>query len=135
MSIRQGYKTKQRQIIEDCLKNNKNRHLTVEDIKRIIIVQKMSVGRTTIYRTLEKLFEEGKARKYTANRGDSACYQYADDTCCQHFHLKCASCGKIIHTECEKIPALYTHIFKEHKFKVDDTKTVIYGLCEDCSEE
>ena len=129
------YKTKQREIVENCLKSNNERHLTVDEITDILRQKGADVGRTTVYRTLEKLIQEGRVRRYAAAKGDSACYQYLTDNAChEHFHLKCTGCGKLLHIKCEHMKELNEHILSEHKFRVDKLQTVLYGLCEDCAE-
>ncbi len=134
MKSEQGYKTKQRSTVEECLKNNMNRHLTVDEIVEILKGSGADVGRTTVYRTLEKLVGENKVRKFSVPQGDSACFQYIDDSerQCIHFHLKCNKCGKLYHMECEQMESLSSHIEAHHGFKVDSLKTVLYGVCREC---
>ncbi|MBE6728096.1 MAG: transcriptional repressor [Ruminococcaceae bacterium] len=128
-----GYKTKQRAIVEEALRQNNGNHITVEELTEQIALQGNAVGRTTVYRCLEKLVSEGRVQKYAAV-GESACYQYlSDEGCHDHFHLKCVSCGKLIHIECEHITELAKHIGEEHGFSVDKLKTVLYGKCKECS--
>ncbi len=128
------YKTRQRGIIEKCMQDNKNRHLTAEDIIELLKAQNCVVGRTTVYRTLERLIKENKVRRYETGNGLSACFQYveADTFCCEHFHLQCTSCGKLFHVECEHLSSIGAHIKSEHGFSVDKTRTVFYGLCDNC---
>ncbi len=130
-----SYKTRQRTQILDCLIDNKSKHLTADEISVILKKQGNEVGKTTVYRSLEKLMEEGSVRKYICEEGKSACFQYVDDSenCHRHFHLKCIKCGKLIHLECDYLSDLEQHIFEHHKFTVDNTKTVLYGVCEECS--
>ncbi len=129
------YKTRQRSQVLNCLIDNKAKHLTAEEIAVILKQHGAEVGKTTVYRTLEKLVEEGSVRKYLCEEGKSACFQYVDDSgeCHLHFHLKCIKCGKLIHLECDYLSDLENHIFEHHKFTVDNTKTVLYGVCGDCS--
>lgn len=131
------YKTRQRSQILNCLIENKSKHLTADEIAVILKEQGCEVGKTTVYRSLEKLMEEGSVRKYICEEGKSACFQYVDGgkNCHQHFHLKCIMCGKLIHLECDYLSDLEQHIFEHHKFIVDNTKTVLYGICEECSNE
>ena len=79
--------------------------------------------------------EDGSVRKYLCEEGKSACFQYVGDSeeCRLHFHLKCIKCGKLIHLECDYLSDLEKHISEHHKFTVDNTKTVLYGVCEDCA--
>ena len=130
-----GYKTKQRALVEGILSENCGRHLTVEQVVELLEKNGSHVGRTTVYRCLEKLIEEGSVQKYAAAAGESACYQYLNgESCHEHFHLKCTSCGRLIHIECEHLGELSEHIGSEHGFKVDKLKTVLYGLCEKGAE-
>lgn len=133
MTASTGYKTKQRALVESVLRDNAGRHFTVEEVVELLEKEGSHVGRTTVYRCLEKLIDEGNVQKYSASAGESACYQYlGGGHCHEHFHLKCTSCGKLIHIECGHIGELSEHIAAEHGFKVDKLKTVLYGLCEEC---
>lgn len=128
-----NYKTKQSELIEEYLKANADRHLTVDDICAGL---KNEVGRTTVYRNLERLCLSGTVRKYILTDGGSACYQYADcGAQSRHFHLKCLKCGRLFHLECEHLKEIDGHIRAEHGFAVDPTRTVFYGLCEKCLSE
>lgn len=131
------YKTKQRSQVLNCLIENKSKHLTADEITDILKQQGTEVGKTTIYRSLEKLLKDGSVRKYICEEGKSACFQYVDENenCHRHFHLKCVKCGKLIHLECDYLSDLERHIFEHHKFTVDNTKTVLYGICEECNHE
>ena len=134
MTENKGYKTKQRTVIEALLEKNEG-HLTVEEICKKLEKSGDNVGRTTVYRTLEKLEREGIVRKYSAV-GESCCYQYigGDSECNNHFHLKCEKCGKLIHLECSELISISGHISEHHGFSVNPLKTVFYGVCEVCSK-
>lgn len=136
MRTADGYRTKQRTIVENCLKENHNIHMTVDDIVLFLAKKGENVGRTTVYRTLEKMVRENKARKYVTGKNDSACFQYLEtfDTCHRHFHLKCVDCGTLLHVDCEKINQLSNHIASEHGFMLDTVQTVLYGRCEGCQK-
>ena len=128
------YKTKQRSLIEDVLKNSHGEHLTVDMIAEKLNESGNNVGITTIYRCLERLVGENKVHKFSAQAGQSACYSIiSDELCHEHFHLKCTSCGRLIHIDCGHFEELTEHIKKAHSFKIDNFKSVLYGVCEDCS--
>lgn len=129
-----GYNTKQRREILACLQENKNKHLTADNVYNILISQGVAVGRTTVYRHLERLYCDKTVRKFTLGDSSCACYQLADDSdgCHNHYHLKCTVCGALLHTECDFLNELSEHIFKDHNFTVDGEKTVLYGICETC---
>ena len=118
-----SYNTKQSKMVFDILLENKDRHLTADEIFEKLRKSGESVGKTTIYRHLEKLCASGEVRKFTGGDGDSACYQYAG---------KNAECRELIHAECKFLSELSAHIYNEHGFKVDGSRTVLYGVCGDC---
>lgn len=131
----QHYKTKQKTIIEEAIKCSKDKHITVDSLAAKLDKMGEKVGRTTVYRCLERLTEEGVVRKYQT-AGESACYQYVSgEECHEHFHLKCEECGKLIHIECEKIVDLNAHINEHHGFSVNKLKTVLYGVCKECASK
>lgn len=132
-----NYKTKQRAEILECLIDNRNRHMTADEIAQKLTEEGAAVGRATVYRTLYKLMEEGKVRRFIADEGRSSCYQLVDENggCEEHFHLKCVKCGKLIHLKCDHLKDLEKHIFERHKFVVDNTRTVLYGICGECENE
>ena len=125
-----SYKTRQKDIILIAIKKQKQ----VFTVKEIHQQLKDQVGLTTIYRLIDKLVEDGRLRKNVGTNND-AYYQYLED--CKHdnhFYLKCSSCGKIIHVDCDCINNLYSHIFKNHKFKLNKKNIIIDGICERCME-
>ena len=131
------YKTKQKQFIMQCIKSMKDEHFTVDSIFGALIKSGENVGRTTVYRYLEKLSNEGILRKFTMPQGESACYQCIDkkEHCNEHFHLKCEKCGSLIHMECDELNGIIAHIKSHHGFCLNPLKTVIYGVCEGCTSK
>jgi Fur family ferric uptake transcriptional regulator len=123
-----GYRTRQKDIILSFIKAGGDRHMTAGEIAAGLSGQ---VGVTTVYRTLEKLENSGEVRKFIAEEGKSACYQYVPESgqCNMHFHLKCLDCGRLIHLDCEFMNELDEHIRCDHGFTVDSSRTVLYGHC------
>ncbi|HHX56934.1 MAG TPA: transcriptional repressor [Clostridiales bacterium] len=129
-----GYKTKQKEKILEHIKANMDRHITAAEIVAHLNAEGTTVGATTVYRYLDKLVEIGYVRKYIMDEKSSACYQYVQENeeCGEHFHLKCVKCGELFHTSCDFMQGIDVHILKHHGFRVDNTKTVLYGECESC---
>lgn len=126
------YNTKQKQLIIDYLKDNSDKCLTVFDIKKHFEKSNIEIGQTTIYRCLDLLEKDNKVVKYV--NSDCSSYQYIEDDCHLHFHLKCIKCGNLIHLDCLELEKLESHIKGEHKFQIDNSKTIIYGICKICIE-
>lgn len=130
-----GYRTRQREIILDYLRKCQDSHVTIDEVTDHLKTEGNKVGRTTIYRYMEKLTDEGLLRKYHIEEGVGACYQYQSDSeCNDHFHLKCTECGKLFHVDCEFLSQIELHVYEHHNFIVDNSKTVLYGLCSECQK-
>lgn len=129
-----SYNTRQRELILEYIKSNAENHLTADAIA--LALKSEQVGKTTVYRYLEKLCEQHIVRKYILSEGKSACYQYAGGADCHdHFHLKCLKCGKLIHLECGHLKDIESHIKSDHGFIIDSSRTVFYGVCSDCANK
>ena len=130
-----GYRTKQRELIERFLIEHSDRHLSADDVAAYLREQGSPVGKSTVYRCLDLLVEQGSVRRYFLEEGHGACYQYSDGDgrCHEHFHLKCTGCGRLIHVECDYLSEVAAHVLEHHGFTIDNTKTVLYGLCSDCA--
>ena len=62
------YQTKHRLDIINCLKNNEDKHLTVEEVSSLL---NGSVPLATLYRIIDSLLQEGMIRKYSIdNKGE-----------------------------------------------------------------
>ena len=133
MRTQGGYKTRQRDMILNLLKNNTDCHLSADEIANMLKNDGNKVGTTTVYRYLEKLQSEGVVRKYTADK-DKARYSYAEKECREHFHLKCTMCGAVLCADCDFMSELCGHISTDHGFAVSPSKTVLYGICSKCAE-
>ncbi len=130
-----GYKTRQRERILRLLTENAGRHLSVDEVVDHLRGQGEPVGKSTVYRYLDRLVEQGLVRRYFLEEGVGACYQYAggEERCREHFHLKCIGCGVLLHVECSYLDEVAQHVASHHRFAIDQTKTVVYGLCELCA--
>ena len=117
----------------DFLSINKDRHYTVEEIVEALSHAENRPGKSTVYRQVSRLWEDGVIRRFEAADTDRFVYQYAVGIDCEHhFHLKCASCGMLIHMECDKLAAVREHIHKDHGFLIGGS-SVIYGVCANCA--
>lgn len=127
------YHTKQKEVILEQLKLTKSHHVTVDDLYSLLQSNGLDVGKTTVYRQLEKLVQQGFVRKYNIEN-ERCCYQYVGENqaCSEHFHLKCICCGRLIHVNCNMLKNVSQHMLAEHDFMIDSSKTVFYGKCDAC---
>ena len=130
-----SYNTKQREAVFEYIVSLGNTHVTAAQIVSHFEAEELSVGRTTIYRHIDKLTQDGKLRKYNVDGIVGACYQYITDNGEQQkkLLLKCEDCGELIHLECDELDEIHRHIYLDHTFKVNIAKTVFYGKCGACA--
>lgn len=128
------YNTRQKQVIYEYLLSNRERLLSCDEISDNLKSMGTPVGKATLYRFLDSLVSSGDARKIADDGKKSAAYQLLDKdmNCHGHMHLKCTCCGALTHLGCDFMSTVGEHILKHHKFKIDNSKTLIYGICEDC---
>lgn len=129
------YNTRQKQIIYDYLSDNRELLLTCDEISDGLKLQSTPVGKATLYRFLDMLVSSGDARKVVDQSKKSAAYQLLDKemNCDDHMHLKCNCCGSITHLGCDFMHSVGEHILEHHQFRIDNSRTLIYGVCNKCS--
>ena len=134
-NIKINYKTRQRDLLLDFVKSTSGSHFTAEDVKIYCEKNHILLGTATIYRGLEKLLDEHFINRYFLDDKSAACYEYVGETerdLKNHFHLKCESCGNLIHLECSDLDSIKNHLLQKHGFLLNSFKTVFYGVCNEC---
>ena len=128
---KRGYSTRQRGAVLAFLQNHPGECFSAQQIHASL---GGLVGQTTVYRALELLEKQGEVLRFTTGE-DTAVYRLVEGACHKHMHLKCLSCGEIIHMDCGFIGELSAHLSTEHAFALDPMHTVIYGRCAKCEKE
>lgn len=88
------------------------------------------VSRPTVYRALSELVEAGLLRKMTLN--GRAVYEH-DYGYPQHDHLYCHKCDKLIEFHSDEVKQIRDAVAREHLFRVNGHRLIIFGVCNDCS--
>lgn len=136
MAERSMYKTKQRELLISYLKEMQGEHITAYDACEYLKSQGEKIGQSTVYRQLERLVDEGIVSKYVVDGSTSACFEYTGEE--SHvsagvcFHCKCEVCGKLIHMHCGELEEIGTHLYADHRFRLNPMRTVFYGVCDAC---
>ena len=130
-----GYRTRQKEIIMEYFRACEGEHRMAVDIAEYLKGKGQNIALSTIYRTLERLENEGFLQKYVIDESSAACWQYIKEhsKCDAQFHLKCTSCRRLIHVDCNFLADVNEHIKEHHGFQIDSLKTVLYGKCADCA--
>ena len=126
------YNTEQKKLLVEFLKCNTETAYTVEEI-----VEKMEgkLAKSTVYRLILKLTEDGCVKRMTRGTGRTFVYQMIaieGEHCHAHLHLRCTDCGKVIHMKESVSHELLDAIRQESDFSVSERDTVILGKCSAC---
>ena len=124
--------TGQRQAIMDVLIENSSKHLSADEIYKILSEKNTGIGIATVYRTLS-MFE--KLKFVTRINLDDGCirYQVSDFQAeHEHHHLICESCGCIQDIKDDQLEVLEKKVLAENGFHVYNHKVKLYGLCNKC---
>lgn len=136
MNMKNIYQTKQRKAVMDYLAQNQEHVYSIGEIADVVSAQK-GIGKSTVYRVVHHLAEEGIVRLFREENSKSFLCSYIGESrrCSEHFHLKCMQCGRLFHTDCKLLDEIRQHFYTEHSFIINAEKTVFYGLCKKCREE
>ena len=130
------YQTEQKKLLTAYLASNPQKQFSAEELAEIFDDGAEGggvLGKSTVYRLVVQLTDDGVLRRFPREKGRGWLYQYhSARDCGGHLHLKCTACGALLHLECGMGGELLDHIEKSHRFKVDNTASVLYGLCAAC---
>ena len=134
---RKFYHTKQQQAILDWISQRPGSYVTVAEVSEHLKRLGYSVGKTTIYRHLERLEAQGMVNRIKMEGVQGNCYQYCGSQGIgeDHFYMKCEGCGQLVDLECDHLGELYRHVQTAHHIALNPNKTMFYGRCTRCIGE
>ena len=121
--------TIQRQIVWDTLKKLNN-HPTIEEIYAQIQKEHPAISKTTIYRNLRQLAQNGMIRQVSLPDGLTRYDAYTG----QHHHFQCKNCGAIFDVNIEYAAGVNEMVQQKYGFHVDEHDVVFRGACLQCGE-
>ena len=115
--------THPRMRILELLEQAKPRHMTAEDIYRLLLDQGEDIGLATVYRVLTQFEAAGLVLKHNFESGQSV---YELDRGQHHDHMVDIENGRIIEFESVEIEALQAKIAAEHGYEIEEHSLVLY---------
>ncbi len=117
-----------RGILRTFLKTE--RHVTADELYRLVRKRNPAIGFATIYRTLKLFCECGLSRELKLENG-SVRYEhlYGHE---HHDHLVCVKCGNFIEVMNPEIEKLQKRLAKKEGFILQEHKLLLYGICRKC---
>jgi Fur family ferric uptake transcriptional regulator len=118
--------------IMELFQKSAQRHMTAEDVFRVLLEDRSDIGLATVYRVLTQFeqagilirsnFESGKA-VYELNEGQ------------HHDHFICTSCGKVEEFYDADIEKRQQEVAAAKGWRVQDHTMALYGQCASCASK
>ncbi len=115
--------TQPRKRILELLEEVGNKHVTADDIYRVLINANEEIGLATVYRVLHQFEAAGLVVKHHFEGGQAL---YELDSGEHHDHMVCVETGKVIEFVNEEIERLQAQIADQHGYVIEDHSLVIY---------
>ena len=119
-----------RMKILEILESSEKRHLSAEDIYRVLLDSGEEIGLATVYRVLTQFESAGLVMRHHFETGQAV---FELDRGKHHDHLICVKCGKIIEFVDEAIEKRQEEIARQSGFTITDHSLMIYGICKNPS--
>ncbi|MDO5036848.1 MAG: Fur family transcriptional regulator [Tissierellia bacterium] len=131
-----GYKfTRQRQEIYDIFLENRDCHMTTEEVFLQTKKKGLDIGIATVYRTVQLLEEMGLITAITFKDG-LVRYEIRDEEETHtHHHVVCNECNKVLEVDLDLLNPLEELIEKNTGFHILDHNLKFYGYCNDCYQK
>ena len=115
--------TQPRKRILELLEDTGHKHLTADDIYRVLIQAGEDLGLATVYRVLNQFEAAGLVVKHNFEGGQA---YYELDSGDHHDHMVCVETGKVTEFVNEKIEKLQAEIVAKHGYVIVDHSLVLY---------
>lgn len=133
---KQSKSSKKRDIIFDVLKENASKHMTADEVYRLVCERDKAIGVATVYRNLKFLEEKGSIKRACISENLTSCYELQNNSDIHsHHHLVCRDCGAVSDFEEDLLDAIEKIIKVTTGFEIEDHHLVFYGKCNKCKEE
>jgi len=109
------------------LERSNKRHVSAEEVYKMLLENGEEIGLATVYRVLTQFESAGLVCRHNFEGGQSI---FEIDCGKHHDHLVCAKCGKIVEFVDEIIEKRQNAVAKRHGFVIQDHSFVIYGVCD-----
>ena len=115
-------------LFETC----EERHLTAEDVYRLLLADHSDIGLATVYRVLTQFEQAGILNRNHFEAG-KAIYELRDEQ--HHDHLVCTSCGKVEEFLDAEIERRQHNVASGLGWSLQDHAMSLYGICPDCQKK
>jgi Fur family transcriptional regulator, ferric uptake regulator len=117
--------------ILDVFQKGSQRHMTAEDVFRVLLEERSDIGLATVYRVLTQFEQAGILTRSHFESG-KAVYELNEGT--HHDHMVCLDCGRVEEFYDAEIEKRQHAVAKAKGFEIADHALSLYAHCikEDC---
>lgn len=112
--------------ILELFENAEERHLTADDVYRLLLADNMDIGLATVYRVLTQFEQAGLLERHHFESGKAVFEIRAGQ---HHDHLVCVDCGRVEEFFDEEIERRQKKIAKERGFAIQEHALYLYAEC------
>ena len=112
--------------ILEVFQRSAQRHLTAEDVFRVLLQERSDVGLATVYRVLMQ-FEQASILSRSHFESGKAVYELNEGQ--HHDHLVCLDCGKVEEFYDAEIEKRQNAVAKAKGFSISDHALSLYATC------
>lgn len=118
--------------ILEIMEADENRHLSAEEIYKILSDAGNDVGLATVYRVLTQFESAGLVTRHHFEGGTSVFELNQGE---HHDHILCVKCGRVEEFVDEVIEQRQKAIAAKAGFSMTDHCLYIYGICQECQKK
>ncbi len=112
--------------ILDVFQKGAQRHMTAEDVFRVLLEERSDIGLATVYRVLTQ-FEQAGILSRSHFESGKAVYELNEGT--HHDHMVCLDCGKVEEFYDAEIEKRQHAVAKAKGFTIADHALSLYAHC------
>lgn len=112
--------------ILELFENAEERHLTADDVYRLLIKENKDIGLATVYRVLTQFEQAGLLERHHFESGKAVFEIKADQ---HHDHLVCINCGRVEEFFDKEIERRQKKIAKERGYAIQGHALYLYAEC------
>ena len=116
--------------ILEVFHNAQQRHMTAEDVYRVLLDDHSDIGLATVYRVLMQFEQAGLLSRSNFESG-KAVYELNEGQ--HHDHLICLDCGRVEEFFDAEIERRQQMVARNKGWLLQDHAMSLYGLCTQCS--
>ena len=115
--------------ILQILESSDIRHVSAEDVYKMLLKGGEEIGLATVYRVLTQFEQAGLVARHHFEGGHSV-FELMPES--HHDHIVCVKCGRVEEFADDEIEFRQKAVAKELGFELTDHNLNMYGLCPDC---